>query len=225
MVAEMVEMEQEENGRARLRPFVFAERWRWLQAPAVSEGVDIEGFEAEVRVSLSNADLQAFKTRLMDIDTRRVELNTTFSNLLGDLVEERTSLMAGAKEGKPHYSPEERDKRLEKNRMAVQEAREKKDEKERVLMLERFELAAPHIRQWNACVPSDNALGYEEIPPPIDGGAASLEAINPQMAAWVTNSICDAWRLGKSLTGKLPPSVDTLALSQAPKGGPRVVSE
>lgn len=219
MVAELIS----DNGteRARLRPFVFGDRWTWVAAPPVSDGFDIEGFEIEVRVSLSNADVKAFQESLVDIDSRLVDHGSRFFFDLDVLQAERKKLF----DPENKLSPTERDKQIERNREAVTALRRQFNKDQRAIMVEKYEMVAPHIRDWNAYVPADNELGYEKVAPPIKGGAASLEAIDPNMANWAANRICDAWRLGKSITGTLRPSESTLELSQERKGGPKVVSE
>lgn len=223
MVAELISSNGTE--RAHMRPFVFGDRWRWIDAPAMTNGIDIEGFAVEVKISLPNGELRAFQDALVDIDQRYVDLNGKFLIDIQHLQDERLKLMERSADGEPYLSDDTRTERLEKNSDAVKKLRDARTVAEDALMREKFALAAPHIRDWNAYdVLPDGELG-EKVEPPRTGGAASLEYINPQMANWAVSTICNAWRLGKSLTPNVMPSSDTVALSQAPKGGPRVVNE
>lgn len=219
MVAELVSTIADER-RQRLSPFVVGGRFVWLDAPAANETTDIEGFSAEVRISLTNAELREFQQALVDVDGRRVDANALLLIEMQGLQNERTEILSDENT----RSTAQRTKDLERNREKIGVLRKKRQEREDALQRELYALAAPHIRDWNACTIGADGEPVK-IDPPIIGGAASLEAVEDNAAVWVVNRICDAWRLGKSLTANSMPSKNTLALSQEPRGGPRIVED
>jgi hypothetical protein len=61
-----------------------------------------------------------------------------------------------------------------------------------------FALIAPHIIAWNAR--AERADGTEvPIPPPAEGGTASLWAVEFPMAVWLKDRLADAYRGGKGV--------------------------
>jgi hypothetical protein len=66
-----------------------------------------------------------------------------------------------------------------------------------------FALIAPHIIAWNAR--AERVDGTEvPIPPPAEGGSASLWAIEFPMAVWLKDRLSDAYRGGKGFRPPVP---------------------
>jgi hypothetical protein len=68
-----------------------------------------------------------------------------------------------------------------------------------------WELAAPHIRAWNAATLNEDyefdGEQYVDLPPPSVGGVESFDALDPQMASWAAHVVVDAYRQGKAVSG------------------------
>ncbi len=199
--------------------FVYRDRWRWIEAPPASAEMDIEGFAIECRVSISNAEVRGFQQAVQENDGKRLMRTADYLTMLAEINKGREAIRENA-----DLTPEERRKAFEASR--DKNAAESDRFRDDLMMIDRdlWELAAPHIRAWNAATLDDNDE-VVDVPAPSIGGVESFDALDPQMASWAAHVVVDAYRQGKAVSGPSKQPANTPEPTQEQSDGSGTESE
>jgi len=81
----------------------------------------------------------------------------------------------------------------------------------KVTYAEAFEIVAPNVIAWNAMALDRESGEYVAVPPPAEGGADSLRAVDALITDWLLWSLGQSHRGGAEREGKSQPSGDTPA--------------
>ena len=199
--------------------FVYRDRWRWIEAPPASAEMDIEGFAIECRVSISNAEVRGFQQAVQENDGKRLMRTADYLTMLAEINKGREAIRENAE-----LTPDERRKAFEESR--DKNAAESDKFRDDLMLIDRdlWELAAPHIRAWNAATLDDNDE-VVDVPAPSIGGVESFDALDPQMASWAAHVIVDAYRQGKAVSGPSKQPANTPEPTQEQSDGSGTESE
>jgi hypothetical protein len=183
-------------------PFILSERYIRVDAPDDS---GFAGFWCEVRQNLSNGDRRLLVEALDEISDSAAE-QIEASRVEAERIAE--SLNAGL----PPTEQRAALKRLGELTAQMEELGE-------LARTQRWALAAPHIRDWNAHT-SEGDETPAKVTPPAKGGVLSLDEITRDMADWIVNQVLMAYRSGKGVLNRSTPPGD----SGRPTGGPKAAS-
>ena len=199
--------------------FVYRDRWRWIEAPPASAEMDIEGFAIECRVSISNAEVRGFQQAVQENDGKRLMRTADYLTMLAEINKGREAIRENA-----DLTPEERRKAFEESR--DKNAAESDKFRDDLMLIDRdvWELAASHIRAWNAATLDDNDE-VVDVPAPSIGGVESFDALDPQMASWAAHVVVDAYRQGKAVSGPSKQPANTPEPTQEQSDGSETESE
>lgn len=199
--------------------FVYRDRWRWIEAPPASAEMDIEGFAIECRVSISNAEVRGFQQAVQENDGKRLMRTADYLTMLAEINKGREAIRENA-----DLTPEERRKAFEASR--DKNAAESDKFRDDLMLIDRdlWELAASHIRAWNAATLDDNDE-VVDVPAPSIGGVESFDALDPQMASWAAHVVVDAYRQGKAVSGPSKQPASTPELTQEQSDGSETEGE
>ena len=190
-------------------PFVFRDRYEWVEAP---EDTGFGGFAAEVRVNLPNGEMRAFLDEIRDIEMARIAVFSVHEAEQRKLLGKRDAMAVDDLKG--------REANLKDYEVML---RRHMDERH-AIDVRTYDLVAPHIRDWNAYESVDGGEAVK-ILPPVVGGAASFDAIDNAMTAWLVGTVATAYRTGKGVRRSSLLPADTPEPSPEQSSGPQVVSE
>lgn len=180
--------------------FVVNRQYVWLEAP---ETAVFAGFRAEVRQNLTNGERRLLIDQLAEIAEREKSQRDA---LRGDV----ESMQATIDKRRAANTPIDAAFVIELNSLT-----DKLTNIADAAQREAAALVLPHVRAWNAIeMDGEEAI---PIPPPMEGGMASIDAITAEMGDWLCLALLSAYRSGKGVSSPSKRRAD----SPPPMGGPK----
>jgi hypothetical protein len=187
-------------------PFILKERFTRIDCP-------LDGYAGlwfEVRMNLSNGELEELREALRALDDQVTEISEHFLELAESIDERRNALPEDDRTGR---------------RACVREAVENRRAYEAALTpigIERRTLIAPYIRDWNFYVPAPDGQEPSKLPPPCvnpDG----LREVSPDVVFWLCREIPNAYTGGAGFATGSGRSAAAPEPGQTPSsGGPQI---
>lgn len=162
--------------------FVVNRQYVRMDAPGDSA---FAGFWAEVRQNLTNGERKTLIDTLQDLNDREQRQRDA-------LASEIAEMQATIAERKAANTPA--DKAFTQS---VAVLMGKVDAIADATQREAMALVIPHIRAWNAVEMDGDDV--TPIPPPMEGGMASIDAITSEMGDWLCGALLIAYRSGKGV--------------------------
>lgn len=187
-------------------PFILKERFTRIDCP-------LDGYAGlwfEVRMNLSNGELQALREALQGLDDRTTEISEHFLGIAEDIDARRNALPDDDAAGR---------------RALFREAVQNRRDYEEALVpvgLERRNLIAPYIRDWNFHEPAPEGQEPPKLPPPcVDPD--SLGEVSGDVVMWLCRELLDAYRGGSGFGTGSGRSAAAPEPGQTPSsGGPTI---
>lgn len=190
-------------------PFILKERYITIDCPFPKYA----GLWFEVRMNLSNGELQALREALEELDDR-VDVIREHHLSIGDDLDERLNAL-----------PEDDHKG---RRAVLREGRENQRAYVKALQpigIERRNLVAPHIRNWNVFEPAADGGEPTLLPVPRDT-PESINALPPDVILWLSREVIKAYTGGEGFAASSGTSVPAPEPGNAlTSGGPTVAPE
>jgi len=161
-------------------PFILKERFTRIECPLPPH----MGLWFEVRMNLSNAELQELREALSDLDEQAGEISEHHLVLAEDIDEQRNALPENDRKGRRALLREGRENQRA-YRLALQP-----------IGVLRRNLVAPHIRSWNLYEPATDGGDPIPIPPPCQD-PASINELAPNVILWLVNAVITAYTGGE----------------------------
>lgn len=162
--------------------FVVNRQYVRMEAP---ENSVYAGFWAEVRQNLTNGERKTLMDALQAISEReqdeRAALSAEIDAMQAEIEERRT---ANAPQDKAFITK-------------LADLTGKLDVITDRAQRDAVALVVPHVKAWNAVEMDGDEV--RPIPPPCEGGMASIDAITADMGVWLCGALLSAYRSGKGV--------------------------
>ena len=160
-------------------PFILKERFTRIDCPLPG----YEGLWVEVRMNLSNGELQELREALSDLDEQAAEISEHYLGLAEAIDERRNALPEDDRKGR---------------RALLREGRENQRAYRVALTpigVTRRNLVAPHGRARNFRAPADGGGEPKPLPPPRDD-PASMNDLSADVIMWLCREVLEAYTGG-----------------------------
>ena len=202
-------------------PFIPKARYIRIECDLTDDSGELRypGFWCEVRQNMTNGERDELVRDIREID----EQITALADETMDAAETLDATLAEARR-KPDDAPADWKADSKRIRALQAEQRAMLDaytQRATELDRQKRDLIAPHIKAWNL-YEADSDEEPTPVPPPCEGGAAVLEAIEPDLCQWMIVTCMTAYRLGKALGSSMTSGAPQEPGNAPSSAGPQV---